>query len=233
MPLLPKRQRMKYALDADSMRRLHAALRSAYGEPKHTNHGSGLDHLVATVLSQNTNDTNSEEGFRRLKRRFPKWEQAAKADEAEIADAIRVAGLANQKAKRILEILARVKADWGRYILAPLARMNLAEAQAYLTAMPGVGRKTAACVLLFAYGLPAFPVDTHILRVAKRLGLILPKATADEAHDAFARAVPDELCYPLHLLIIRHGRQTCHARKPECGRCVLRGDCPSVGDFGG
>ena len=209
---------------------LHKKLAKACPEPKHCGHGPGLDQLIATVLSQNTNDKNSGEGFRRLKKRFPKWDQAAAATVEQIAEPIRVAGLANQKSNAIKKILDRIKSDYGRYSLAPISRKATEAARAYLLSLPGVGAKTAACVLLFAYGMPVFPVDTHIHRVCKRLGLIGPGATADQAHYLLGAAVPPDLCYPLHLLIIQHGRRTCHARKPECAGCVLRSRCPSRED---
>ena len=214
-------------LTPETVHWLHERLAAAYPEPRHTSFGSGLDQLIATVLSQHTNDDNSEEAFRRLKRRFPKWAQVSAASETDIADTIRVAGLANVKSVRIKEILARVLADQGRYSLASLSRKSLEEGRKYLLSLPGVGDKTACCVLLFAYNKPAFPVDTHILRVTRRLGLLPPKATADDAHARLAQAVPPRLCHPLHLLIIRHGRDTCHARNPACARCVLRERCPS------
>ena len=213
---------------AAAAKRIHCIFRklsAAYPEPRAAGFGSGLDELIATVLSQHTNDSNSHEAFRRLKKSCPRWEQVAAASEAEIASCIRVAGLANVKSPRIKQILARVLADQGRYSLAALSRKPLEQAREYLLSLPGVGAKTAACVLLFAYGMPAFPVDTHILRVSKRLGLISPRTTADQAHEALGDAVPDELCHPLHLLMIQHGRRTCHARKPECPTCVLRSQC--------
>ena len=182
-----------------------------------------------TVLSQNTNDNNSLEGFRRLKRRFPSWTRAAQASAREIADAIRVAGLANVKSVRIKEILRKVKADHGRYTLEPVGKMPVQEARGYLKSLRGVGEKTIACVLLFSFHMPVFPVDTHILRVSKRLELIPENATADQAHEMLQALVPQDLVYPFHLVVIQHGRRTCHARKPACDRCAIAPDCPSRG----
>ncbi|HRU06115.1 MAG TPA: endonuclease III, partial [Candidatus Brocadiia bacterium] len=195
--------------------------------PSHDHFGLPLDQLIATVLSQHTNDANSGRAFRELKRRFPRWELAAAAQPADIKDAIRTAGLAGAKSRSILRILAQVKADWGRYSLAKLKTQPPKDARQYLLSLPGVGPKTAACTLLFSFGMPVFPVDTHILRVTKRLGLLPPGATAEQAHDLLGQAAPHELCYPLHILIIWHGRRVCRARKPECGRCVLSDRCPS------
>ena len=209
------------------IRRLNRRLAEAYGTPSQRRRHRGLDQLIATVLSQNTNDNNSIEGFRRLKRRFRSWKRAAEAPACEIAEAIRVSGLANVKSVRIKEILQRVKADHGRYTLEPVGRMPLQEARDYLRSFKGVGEKTVACVLLFSFDMPVFPVDTHILRVSKRLGLIPQKATADQAHEILQALVPADLVYAFHLLLIRHGRNVCHARKPECGRCVIAADCHS------
>ena len=215
------------------IRWIHQRLGKAYGEPAVHTRRTGLDQLICTLLSQNTNDTNSLEAFRRLKKRFPRWTQVADAAEADIAATIRIAGLSNQKAKRMKEILARVKADYGdRYTLAPLAKKTPDEAREYLLALPGIGAKTAACTLLFSFGMPVFPVDTHIHRVSIRLGLLGEKVTADQAHDLLGEAVPPELYHDFHLLLIQHGRRTCHARKPECGPCVLKAKCPSRQDRG-
>ena len=214
---------------ANRVRRLNRKLGAAYGMPTHPRARSGLDQLIATVLSQNTNDNNSLEGFRRLKRRFRSWKRAAEAPAADIADAIRVAGLANVKSVRIKDILRKVKADHGRYTLEPLSKMPMQNARDYLKSFEGVGRKTIACVLLFSFNMPVFPVDTHILRVSQRLGLIPEKATADQAHEILQAVVPADLVYPFHLLVIQHGRVACHARKPQCARCVIASDCPSRG----
>ena len=164
--------------------------------------------------------------FRSLKKRYPSWAKAASASPEEIAETIRTAGLANQKSKRIKEILETVRADHGRYTLAPVSRMEVEDARRYLLGLPGIGAKTAACTLLFSFGMPVFPVDTHIHRVAKRLRLIPEKSTADQAHELLEEMVPDEICHDLHLLIIKHGRETCHARTPECPECVLLKECP-------
>ena len=185
-----------------------------------------MDTLVLTVLSQNTNDANSLEGFRRLKARFHDWGAVERAPWRRVVSAIRVSGLGNTKARRIQEILRRIHEGQRGYSLGFLKRWDMERARAYLLALPGVGPKTAACVLLFGFGWPVFPVDTHIHRVSIRLGLIDGGTTAERAHSALQLLTPDAWVYPLHMLIIRHGRAVCHARRPECGECVLGDVCP-------
>jgi len=203
-------------------------LRSLYGAPEWRRAGPALDVLIQTILSQNTNDRNSGEGFRRLKAAFRNWQAVDKAHCRSVAAAIRVSGLANIKSRRIKAILKRIREERnGRYSLEFLKRRQPDAAGEYLLDLPGVGPKTAACVLLFSFGMPVFPVDTHIHRVAGRLGIISSRTTAVAAHEELQALLPAELVYPLHLLIIRHGRETCHARKPECHRCALHALCPS------
>ena len=204
------------------MRRLSAK----YGTPTWTRSGPALDVLIQTILSQNTNDRNSGEGFRRLKAAFGGWGNVANAPWQQVADAIRVSGLANIKSRRIQAILKNLRRDYGTYSLEFLKRQSSEEARDYLLAIPGVGPKTAACVLVFSFGMPVFPVDTHIHRVAKRLGLIDDRMGAAPAHDALQKLVPEKWVYPLHMLMIRHGRDTCSARNPKCRECVLRRLCP-------
>jgi endonuclease-3 len=217
-------------LSVASLRWVWRRLAAAYGAVKPHRTRNGLDQLICTLLSQNTTDVNSLEAFRRLKRRFPTWRAVAAARSPQIAHAIRIAGLSNQKSLRIKEILARLRRDFGRLTLAPLGRMATDRARHYLLSLPGVGAKTAACTLLFSFGRPVFPVDTHIHRVSLRLGLVPSRASAEEAHEILDAATPAELCHDLHLLLIRHGRQTCHPRRPACGVCALRGRCPSRQD---
>ena len=208
------------------IRQVFKKLGDKYGAPEWRRHRAGIDELILTILSQNTNDRNSGEGFRRLKAAFPDWEAVEKAHWRKVAAAIRVSGLANIKSRRIQKTLRRIREERGRYSLEFLRKWGPATAREYLLAIPGVGPKTAACVLVFSFGMPVFPVDTHIHRVSKRLGLIPEKTGAAEAHDLLQELVPDEWVYPFHLLVIRHGRDTCHARKPACPECVLRGICP-------
>ena len=209
------------------IRRVFKKLGSVHGLPKWRRAGPALDVLIHTILSQNTNDRNSGEGFRRLKAAFPDWAAVEKAHWRTVAAAIRVSGLANVKSRRIKDILGRVRAEQdGKHSLEFLKRRGPDAAKEYLLNIPGVGPKTAACVLLFSFGMPVFPVDTHIHRVSTRLGLLPARTSAAAAHDALQALVPADLVYPLHLLIIRHGRETCHARKPECAQCVLLSLCP-------
>lgn len=212
-------------LSSQLVRRMNADLERAYGAPDRIRPMAPLDSLVLTILSQNTNDRNSDEGFRRLRKRFRTWRQVAEAPVSQIASAIKVAGLSNTKAPRIKQILERVRQEQGRYSLDFLRDMDLAEAREYLARFDGVGPKTAACVLLFSCGKPVFPVDTHILRIAKRLGLMDRRITAEEAHCILGKAVPAEIVYSFHVLLIHHGRETCRATDPLCGRCVLRRGC--------
>lgn len=188
-----------------------------------------LDGLVGTVLSQHTSDGNSERAFATLRARFPTWDAAAGASDEEVASAIRSGGLAAQKAPRIRDILATVRAREGA---ADLSRLDTLDDQAvrdYLTSLPGVGPKTAACVLLFSMGRHAFPVDTHVLRVAGRLGWIPPRTTAAHAQELLEGVLPEDTRYPLHLALVAHGRRVCRARNPRCDGCVLRAVCPRRG----
>jgi endonuclease-3 len=184
-----------------------------------------IDEVVATVLSQHTSDVNSGRAFAQLKTRFPSWEQVAHAPVDEVAGAIRCGGIADQKARRIQQILAAIEEREGRLDLGRLTGLDDAGAEAYLRSLPGVGPKTAACVLVFSMGRPAFPVDTHVHRVAIRLGWLPPTATADKAHQLLAPAVPPGIRYDLHVALITHGRRICQAQRPRCDDCVLRDLC--------
>lgn len=204
-----------------------AALAPLYGEPNHRPHGDAVAELVLTVLSQNTADTNSGRAFTQLMRRFPSWEAIAGAPLEEVVAAIQVGGLAQQKAPRIQAILRAIAARPDGFDLGFLETTPLEEARAWLRALPGVGPKTAACVLLFALGRPAMPVDTHVERVAKRLGLIPERLTPEQAHTALEALVQPEDYYRFHMLLIKHGRRLCAARRPLCERCPLEPVCPS------
>jgi endonuclease-3 len=184
-----------------------------------------LDEVVATVLSQHTSDINSGRAFARLKEIFPSWEQVTDAPAEDLADAIRCGGMAGQKARRIKQILAVIEEREGRVSLDRLAELEDAAAAAYLESLPGVGPKTAACVLTFALGRAAFPVDTHVHRITIRLGWIPPKTTADAAHRLLAQVVPAAIRYDLHVAMVTHGRTVCRAQRPDCDRCVLRDLC--------
>ena len=183
--------------------------------------------LVYTILSQHTSDINSERAFRALMATFGSLEAIAAADVADIEDAIRSGGLAKTKAPRIKAILNEVVRKVGSYDLTFLAEMPLEEAKAWLKELDGVGPKTAAIILCFSLGLPAMPVDTHIYRVAKRLGFFGPKVSAEQAHDILEPMVEPEDVFAFHLYLINHGRQVCKARRPRCDDCVLAWGCPS------
>lgn len=185
-----------------------------------------LDEVVATVLSQHTSDVNSERAFARLKDRFPHWEQVLDAPVQEVADAIRCGGIADQKAARIQRILAAIEEREGRIDLGRLNDLDDEAVEAYLVSLPGVGPKTAACVLVFSMGRAAFPVDTHVHRVAARLGWIPAKTTAEKAYRLLAPRVPPDIRYDLHVALITHGRTVCRAQRPRCDACVLRDLCP-------
>lgn len=207
--------------------RIYELLTQAYGVPEYAPDGDTLGGLIGTVLSQHTSDVNSARAYGQLVRTFPTWEAVRDAPVTAVADAIRTGGLARIKAERIQSILRDLTERLGgaRLTLDALAALPLDEAESYLRSLPGVGPKTAACVLLFNMGQPAFPVDTHVWRVTKRLGLIGPKVSADAAHSVLMRLIPPEWRYTMHVDLIQHGRQKCHAQRPECSRCPLRSEC--------
>ena len=197
----------------------------AYGKPRPFRKTDPVDEIVRTILSQNTNDRNSLAAFAVLKRSFRTWDGLLKASVAKVAALIKHAGLANIKARRIKEVLAEIKRREGKVSLAVLGRMDPDSGLAYLRSLKGIGPKTASCVLLFSFGKPVMPVDTHIFRVTQRLGLIGPKIGIEEAHELLTTLVPKHLIYEFHLGIIEHGRKTCKALHPRCGACVLYGLC--------
>ena len=187
--------------------------------------------LVYTILSQHTSDINSERAFKSLMATFGSLGAIAAADVADIEDAIRSGGLAKTKAPRIKAILNEVVRKVGSYDLSFLAEMPLEEAKAWLKELDGVGPKTAAIILCFSLGLPAMPVDTHIYRVAMRLGFIGPKVSAERAHDILEPMVEPDDVFAFHLYLIHHGRQVCKARHPRCADCVLAWGCPSRDEY--
>jgi endonuclease-3 len=207
--------------------RIYALLVEAYGEPPWTPDGDALGGLIATVLSQHTSDVNSARAYARLIEAYPTWEAVRDAPVDCVAEAIRPGGLAQIKAERIQHILRELTRRLGGAPLSldAVARLPLEEALTYLRALPGVGPKTAACVLLFSLGQPAFPVDTHVWRVSRRLGLIGAKISAEAAHEALPRLIPAEWRHTMHVDLIRHGRTICLAQRPRCSRCVLRAEC--------
>jgi endonuclease-3 len=199
-------------------------LRELYGVPVMAPHGDPVGELVLTVLSQSTNDRNRDVAFLRLRERFPSWEAVRDAPVEEIEEAIRPGGISKVKSVRIQAILAAIgdplDLSWMRDAPVPAS-------QAYLCALPGVGRKTAACVLLFSYGLRDVPVDTHVSRVGTRLHLLEPGAPFDRLHDQMLAITPPGAELELHVNLLRHGRRTCHAQRPDCRACALRRMCPS------
>jgi len=200
-------------------------LQDFYGQPTWRNPMPAVDELVSTILSQNTNDTNRDRAFESLRQRFPTWEAVREAESPAVVAAIRPAGLANQKGPRIQRVLQEITAERGSLDMSFLKDLPLEEARAWLMKFKGVGPKTAAIVLLFSLGRPAFPVDTHIYRVTGRLGLRPEKMTVEEAHTHLENLFPPATYYAAHLNIIRLGREICIARKPACGCCPLQEIC--------
>jgi endonuclease-3 len=218
-------RRTRKASDETKVARVYALLEERYGAKHNTPDGDPLDGLVGTILSQATSDVNSGRAHRALRAAYPTWDAVLAAPEEELADVIRSGGLANLKARRIQETLAALKEAQGALDLALLDDMSLEGALAWLRRLPGVGPKTAACVLLFDLGRPALPVDTHVYRIAKRLGLIGPKVSADRAHvELQAQLEPDQV-YEFHLNMIAHGKRVCRAPLPRCAECPLTGVC--------
>ncbi len=204
---------------------IHRTLRDLYGDPPHRPDGDPLAALVNTILSQNTNDRNRDIAFAALRARFPTWEGVRDAPTDAVIEAIRPAGLAPTKGPNIQAALRQITAERGELTLAFLETLPLEEARQWLTRLNGVGPKTAAIVLLFALGRPAFPVDTHVHRVTRRLGLIPQNTSREKAHILLEALVPPELYWALHLNLIAHGRRVCHARKPACEKCPLCAQC--------
>ncbi len=213
-----EQRRQQYAVIAER-------LREVYGYPTWRQHLSPVDELVSTILSQSTTDVNRDMAFDALKARYPAWQAVRDAPPGDVVETIRSAGLANQKGPRIQEALQRIAAERGEITLDFLAEMPVDEARTWLTGLRGIGPKTAAIILLFAFNKPAFPVDTHVLRVTKRLGLIDGQTNADRAHQELEAIIPPEDYYPAHLNFIRHGREVCKARRPQCGTCFLAPYC--------
>ena len=208
---------------ARRVRAVRERLREMYGIPVMEPHGDPVAELVLTVLSQSTNDRNRDVAFLRLRDRFSTWEAVRDAPVEEIEEAIRPGGISKVKSvriKAILEAIGDLDLSWMREAPVP-------ESQAYLCALPGVGRKTAACVLLFSYGLRDVPVDTHVSRVGMRLHVLEPGAPFDRLHDQMLQITPPGAELELHVNLLRHGRRTCHAQRPNCPACALRRMCPS------
>lgn len=210
---------------AEQALHIHQTLLQFYGEPLWRNPLPAIDELVSTILSQNTNDVNRDKAFETLRRRFPTWEAVREADASEVVDSIRVAGLANQKGPRIQQVLREITQERGNLDLSFLNSLPLEEARAWLMKFNGVGPKTAAIVLCFSLGRPAFPVDTHVYRVSGRLGLRPEKMPVEQAHSHLEALLPPETYYAAHLNLIRLGREICQARQPNCPVCPLQATC--------
>jgi endonuclease-3 len=208
------------------VRAIRDRLRAYYARPRNEPHYAPLDELVLTVLSQNTNDRNRDVAYERLRARFADWAAVAAAPVTEIEEAIRPGGISKVKSQRIKSMLGAIEAETGGLDLGFLADAPGDEAIEFLERLPGVGRKTAACVLMFAFDRPEIPIDTHVYRVCSRLGLLRPKASFEEAHDVMRAATDPADAFELHVNLIRHGRRICSARNPDCPRCPLLGVCP-------
>lgn len=202
-------------------------LEQEYGPRKWQPARDPIDVLIGTILSQNTSDANSGGAFASLKASFDSWEAVVSAPAEHIAQVIQSGGLSQIKAVRIKQALEKIEREQGRISLDSLKSMKMAEAEDYLMRLPGVGHKTASCVLLFSLGKPSLPVDTHVFRVAKRLGLIDSRVSIEKAHGLLQEQVPPSKVYQFHIHMIEHGRRICHARQPRCNRCILRAACSS------
>jgi endonuclease-3 len=201
-------------------------LQQEYGICRFESDGDPVSVLISTILSQNTSDTNSKRAFRSLINSFSDWKAVADASIDEVAKSIRSGGLAEIKAGRIKLALQEISEKRGCLDLSFLDELPLPEAKSWLRELHGVGPKTAGCVLLFSLGKPALPVDTHVFRVAKRLGLIGSRVSPQQAHDLLESLVPSEDIYQFHLHMIEHGRRVCKAQRPRCSLCILQEICP-------
>jgi len=212
--------------DRRRVRTIRDRLRAYYGRPRNDPHGAPLDELVLTILSQNTNDRNRDVAYAQLRSRFGSWKDVAHAPPGEIEEAIRPGGISKVKSRRIQAILRSIEDRNPDLDLSWLADAPRRQALDYLEGLVGVGRKTAACVLLFSYDRPELPVDTHVYRVTSRLGLIRAGASFEEAHETLRALADPEDVYELHVNLIRHGRRLCRPKAPLCEQCPLRRLCP-------
>jgi endonuclease-3 len=213
--------------------RILQLLSMEYGEKRWKAAKSPVAVLVQTILSQNTSDRNSERAFKQLMDSFAGWEEIASARVGQICKVIKAGGLGTVKARYIKQALQEIRRRRGKFDLDFLGELPADEARDWLRQLPGVGMKTASVVLLFALGMPALPVDTHVFRVAKRLGLIGSKVSVEKAHGLLEGLVPPKDVYQFHVLLIEHGRKTCKAQRPRCRECVLGSLCPSYEKFAG
>ncbi len=209
---------------ADAISVLHERLRERFGTPQPDSYQAPLDEVVFTILSQNTTDTNRDRAWASLWLHFDSWEQIAAARVDKIAAAIKVGGLHKVKAKRIKAILRQIERDRGGFDLDYLEKLDMEEARRELKKYKGVGEKSINCILLFSLGQPAFPVDTHVHRILRRLGIIESRDLGKANRDV-QQYVPDEIAYPLHMNVIRYGREVCHAQRPKCWSCDIEDLC--------
>jgi len=210
----------------ERVKKITHLLEQRFGIPKRERETDPLDVLIQTILSQNTNDRNRDRAFQRLKRRFPHWDDVLEARAETVIEALRPGGLAKQKARRIRDILRWIRMRYATLSLVPLQRMSSDEIKETVGKLKGVGPKTLHCLLLFGLKREAFPVDTHVLRIGKRLGFIPEKLSAEEAHRWMVPLIPKEKSLSLHLNLIRFGRTLCKARNPQCSSCFLTAVCP-------
>jgi endonuclease-3 len=210
------------------VREIHRRLKRAHGPLDPPRRLDPLEELIITILSQNTNDLNRDRAYAAMRQRYPKWEDLAAARPRDLVVVLRPGGLANTKAPRILAVLREIRRREGGFDLSWMEEASDEEIVDYLLSLPGVGPKTAACVLAFSLGRPAIPVDTHVHRVATRLGLLTPRTPAGRAHRILTKVIPPALRVSMHVALIRHGRAICKAGRPRCEVCPLADLCPSA-----
>ncbi len=207
---------------------VHSLLQQYQGSVTWTPRYDPISELIFTILTQHTSDNNALKAFNNLVEKFPSWQDVLDAQDEEVAKTIFIGGLSKTKAPRIKAVLEVIRSKTGAFNIDFLGSLTLSEAKSWLKDLPGVGPKTAAVVLAFALNMPAMPVDTHIYRVSKRLGLIGKKTDVDKAHDILEKSVDPNKVFSFHVYLIQHGRTTCKARKPLCNECVLSDKCPSA-----
>jgi endonuclease-3 len=227
-PKFAKRARAPKNRSAQSIREIVLSLEEVYGKARLRARFDPMEELISCILSQHTSDKSSFPTFTFFRETFPTWKDAADADPGEIVRVIKDAGLAHQKSKSILGSLRLIYERFGEYSLEPLREMSTLEARSWLLGLPGVGLKTASLVLCFSFGRETIPVDTHVFRVAKRLGLLDSTENENKAHDTLLNLVPKDFAYRFHAALIQHGRNRCRAPLPQCDGCILRERCPWV-----